>query len=251
MVPADVNTQQFLTMIEQAARDPNVDVTKMERLFAMMKDMEAIRAERAFNEALSECQKEMPRLVRDGTNPETHSKYAKLDSAIGKITPIYTRHGFNISFLTEESKLAEHVKMVAVVAGHGYTRRYPVELPYDYLGAKGNPNKTKVHGVGSTFSYARRYLLYMIFNIALDGEDKDGNQGQQQKPQGPGKATEGNRTWFIEELGKMSLTQQAIDYAISKGIIMPDKGLTDWPLEKLPVGKAGFEKLFAEIKAHK
>ena len=57
----------------------------------------------------------------------------------------------------------------------GHTKRYHVDLPIDSTGIKGSVNKTGVHANGSTYSYARRYLTMMIFNVVLTNEDNDGN----------------------------------------------------------------------------
>jgi hypothetical protein len=40
---------------------------------------------------------------------------------------------------------------------------------------KGRPNKTALHGLGSSVSYLRHYLTCMIFNVVMRGEDDDGN----------------------------------------------------------------------------
>jgi hypothetical protein len=40
---------------------------------------------------------------------------------------------------------------------------------------RGSPNKTAIHGFGSAMSYGRRYLLLLIFNLAMRHEDNDGN----------------------------------------------------------------------------
>ena len=51
--------------------------------------------------------------------------------------------------------------------------------------------------------------------------------------------------------GSKRLIRKAIQYAIDKAIIMPNQGLTDWPLERVPVTKGGFEKLRDAIGNHK
>jgi ERF superfamily len=48
-------------------------------------------------------------------------------------------------------------------------------MPADGKGAKGGDVMTKTHAAGSAFTYGQRYLLKMIFNIAI-GDDDDGNR---------------------------------------------------------------------------
>jgi hypothetical protein len=48
-------------------------------------------------------------------------------------------------------------------------------MPVDGKGAKGNDVMTKTHAFGSGASYGMRYLLKMIFNVAVGEDDDDGN----------------------------------------------------------------------------
>jgi hypothetical protein len=49
-------------------------------------------------------------------------------------------------------------------------------MPSDGKGAKGGDVMTKTHATGAAESYGMRYLLKMIFNIAIGEEDNDGNK---------------------------------------------------------------------------
>src|SRR6185312_14319458 len=57
----------------------------------------------------------------------------------------------------------------------GHSRTYHVDMPADGKGAKGGDVMTKTHAVGAGMSYGMRYLLKMIFNVAVGEEDVDGN----------------------------------------------------------------------------
>jgi len=48
-------------------------------------------------------------------------------------------------------------------------------MPADGKGAKGGDVMTKTHAAGSAMSYGMRYLLKMIFNVAIGENDDDGN----------------------------------------------------------------------------
>lgn len=61
-------------------------------------------------------------------------------------------------------------------------------------------------------------------------------------------ATETTRQWMLEQLKPLHIKMQ--QYAIDKGIIMPDEGLDAWPLSKVPTDKTGLNVLKAEIEAH-
>jgi len=55
---ADYNSS-LLEVIAKAARDPNVDIDKMERLLQMQERVQSRDAEVAFNQALNAAQSEM------------------------------------------------------------------------------------------------------------------------------------------------------------------------------------------------
>jgi hypothetical protein len=165
----------ILSVIQRAAADPQCDIEKMERLMAMHERMQARQAETEFNAALSRVQGEMRRIAADATNSQTRSQYAtygKLDSAL---RPKYTKEGFSLSFGTEPAPegMVGMVCFVSHVGGH--TREYRAHVPSDGKGAKGGDVMTKTHAFGSGTSYGMRYLLKMIFNVAIGEEDDDGN----------------------------------------------------------------------------
>lgn len=173
---APVEARQ-VSMFERLALDPSVDVGKLEKLIEMQERIARMNAEAAFNAAMSEAQSEMRPVSTDATNPQTRSRYAtyaKLDSAL---RPVYSKHGFALSFNTAESPYQDHVRVLCKVthrAGHAELRQ--VDMPADGKGAKGGDVMTKTHAAGSAFSYGMRYLLKMIFNVAVGEGDDDGNR---------------------------------------------------------------------------
>lgn len=172
----------LLAVISKAASDPSVDIEKLERLMAMKERMDAKEAETAFNGAMSRVQSRMGRIAADATNNQTRSMYAtygKLDSAL---RPIYTAEGLSLSFDTEPAGEGM-VGMVCYVSHReGHTRTYRAAVPSDGKGAKGNDVMTKTHAFGSGTAYGMRYLLKMIFNVAIGEEDDDGNRASQEIP---------------------------------------------------------------------
>jgi hypothetical protein len=146
----------------------------IEKLTAAQKEEDAQAASAAFAASMRSCQQEMPAVVKDADNRQTNSRYARLESINRVITPVYTKHGFSLSFGTGDSPLAEHMRITCdVMHSAGHTKSYHLDLPPDGSGIKGTANKTAVHAMGSTMSYGRRYLTMMIFNLALADEDND------------------------------------------------------------------------------
>jgi hypothetical protein len=165
----------LIHMIERAARDPAVDLDKLERLMSMHERVITRNASQAFDEAMSQCQGEMRPVAADANNPQTKSKYASYFALDRVLRPIYTKHGFGLSFNTGEGAPELHVRVLCRVSRGGYGRDYHLDMPADGKGAKGGDVMTKTHATGSALTYGQRYLLKMIFNIAVGGDD-DGNK---------------------------------------------------------------------------
>lgn len=172
----------ILDVISRAASDPAVDVDKLDRLLQMHERLAARDAEAAFNIALNACQTETGRVSADATNPQTRSRYATYARLDFILRPIYTAHGFSLSFDEGDSPQAEHVRVLCHVSHKGgHTRTYHKDMPADGKGAKGGDVMTKTHAVGAAQSYGMRYLLKGIFNIAIGEDDDDGNEGEAPK----------------------------------------------------------------------
>jgi hypothetical protein len=178
-LPATVTgSDPALTMIERFAADPNFDVAKLQALMDMReREMKRV-AEQEFNQAMSQAQAQMRTVAPDKHNSQTTSDFASYAALDRMARPIYTACGFGLSFDSQESKIAEHVVVVCYVSHvGGYSRTYRADMPADGKGAKGGDVMTKTHATGSAFSYAQRYLLRLIFNLAVggDAEEDDGN----------------------------------------------------------------------------
>jgi|HubBroStandDraft_1064217.scaffolds.fasta_scaffold52304_4 hypothetical protein len=161
----------------QLAIDKAGSIDVIERLAKLQYDMQDREARIGFDEALSRCQGQMKRISADMTNPQTHSKYASYATLDRAIRPIYIEEGFSISFGEDEGSTADYIVMLAYLSRGGYTRVYRKGMPIDAKGPKGNDVMTKTHAAGSADSYAKRYLLKDIFNLAIGEDDDDGNGG--------------------------------------------------------------------------
>lgn len=164
----------IMAVIARAASDPATDVDKLERLMQMYERLEAKKAETQFNDAMNAAQGEIGRIATDAENKQTKSRYATYAALDRILRPIYTSHGFSLSFDTGEAK--EDAVNVLCYVSHksGHTRQYHVDMPADGKGAKGGDVMTKTHAAGSAMQYGQRYLLKLIFNVAI-GTDDDGN----------------------------------------------------------------------------
>lgn len=166
----------LLAIIANAAQNPNVDVEKMAKLLAMKREIDAEKAKQAYNRSLKSAQEEMRVVGYNRTNSQTRSSYATLEKIDAAVRPIYTKHGFSLSYDTGDAPEG-FVRVLCTVAHEdGHERTYKIDVPSDGKGAKGNDVMTKTHATGSGLSYGRRYLLTAIFNIQTGENDDDGNQ---------------------------------------------------------------------------
>lgn len=175
-LPAVVSdSATILAVIQRAAADPGCDIEKMERLMQMHEKFVDRTASAAYNAAMVRAQQRIQPVARNALNTQTSSYYAKLEDIDRSISPVYTAEGFSLSFGTADSPMVGHVRVICdVMHADGHIKQFKVDLPLDATGIGGKTNKTGVHAHGSTYSYARRYLTMMIFNVVMGDEDDDG-----------------------------------------------------------------------------
>lgn len=174
-MPAPAEPVSFLSMIERAARDPQFDVVKLERLLAVREREQLKEAEKAFFAALVRCQAQMRPIAADLSNSQTRSRYASYMALDRAMRPIFTAEGFALTYDTDPSTMPDFLTVTCDVSHTaGHVKRYSVPMPCDGKGAKGNDVMTKTHAVGAAMTYGQRYLLKLIFNVTV-GDDNDGN----------------------------------------------------------------------------
>lgn len=165
------------SMIERLARDPAVDIDKLERIMALQRQMTLDRAEMEYAEAMSACQNEMEPIRKDAENKQTKSNYATYHALDRALRPIYTKHGFEVTFDTADASQPDHILILCMITHKGgHKRIHRAPMACDGKGAKGGDVMTKTHAMGSALMYGRRYTLGLGFNIVTaDMKDDDGN----------------------------------------------------------------------------
>ena len=176
------------------------------------------QAKQDFANAMADCQAEMPDILKTKDNNQTHSKYESLDALNKAISPVYTKHGFSISFGTDTAHEIDNpmIRVTAEVSHRGgWSKDYHYDLPYDSAGIAGTINKTKIHASGSTLTYGRRYLLKLIFNLTtVDELDDDGNASGVGEVEFMGKEIERLKAigkTIIEHVGLISTIKYGIE----------------------------------------
>jgi len=161
----------IISMIERAARDPAVDIDKMERLMRMHTDMLARQAKTAYAAALAAMAQDLPVIqergeIRIGSGkPQRYALWEDINEAI---KPVLTRHGFALSFRTGRD--ADKIVVTGILSHReGHCEETTMHLPIDSSGSK-----NAVQAVGSSTSYGKRYTASALLNLTSRGEDDDG-----------------------------------------------------------------------------
>ena len=183
----------LMAAIVAMAKDPDVNVDKLQAILTMQEHMEERAEQRerlaAFNRDFHAMSKRLPVIKRDGTIEYAEDKkkpdgakikiasYAKWETIMAAIKPILEEFGFNLSWDTAQ-RAGDGGGLICIgtlrhQAGHQITASIP--LPLDSSGGKNN-----LQGYGSTTSYGQRYTSKMLLNIVYEGEDDDGKRGGMQ-----------------------------------------------------------------------
>lgn len=166
----------FVSMIERAARDPNVDVDKMERLLAMQERIIARNAKAAYNAALVAVKPLLPVITEHGkiiVGGEVRSTYAKWEDIDEAITPILAAQNMALTFrcgVANDGKIT-----VTAVLSHGDGHSEETTCPP--LAHDSSGSKNAVQAVKSSTSYGKRIAAALLLGLRTRGEDDDGVRG--------------------------------------------------------------------------
>ena len=153
----------------------NAAIDVIERLATLQREEREYNARVAFDEALNRCQEKIQRISADASNPQTNSRYASYAKLDKVVRPIYTAEGFALSFGEQDCPTPGKTRFVAYLSRSGVTLERFKDLSPSTKGPKGGDVMTPIHADASADSYAKRYLLKNIFNIAIGEDDNDGN----------------------------------------------------------------------------
>lgn len=175
VVPVDFSAS-LLDVISKAARDPSVDIDKMERLLAMQERVQERAAKQAFTEAKIAMRPHLPEITMKGMivikkdgKVQQETPFARFEDLHELVMPILSDHGFDLKFkngLSPDGKVRV-TTILCHIDGHEDETHF--DLPHDSSGSK-NP----VQAVGSSTKYGMRYGTISILNLRVVGDDDDG-----------------------------------------------------------------------------
>lgn len=183
---------QVALMFERLARDPAVDVEKLEKLIGMQERILAHSARAAFESAFAEMQGELPAIDERGrilVGETVRSRYARYEDIQQAIRPVLKKFGFALRH-REEDLPDGKLRIVGVLSHRdGHREEDKFDCPPDASGGKSN-----IQAIGSTRSYGMRYTTISLLNIETRGMDTDGAPPQAAKE--PAAAPAGFDDWL-------------------------------------------------------
>jgi hypothetical protein len=163
----------FLAMIAAAARDPQVDIAKMQQLLEMRERLMAQQAEMAYTEAMNRVQNAVPPIYKTRkiiVKGQLRSKYAALEDIDKLLRPLIIQEGFSLSSSTEDVPPKSTKLILTVKHRMGHKESFSLVLPIDK-----SEYRSESQNVASTVSFGRRTLLCLAFNVITLDIDTDGN----------------------------------------------------------------------------
>jgi hypothetical protein len=161
----------MLSMIERAARDPNVDVDKFERLMLMKERVEKEAARKAFNAAASAAKNDIPPVFKnrvvDFTTQKgrTNYRYEDFAAVANAVDPVLKKNGLHYRFRSSQNGQRLAVTCILSHDG-GYFEETTLEAPEDHSG-----NKNAIQAIGSAATYLQRMTLKLALGIATSNDD--------------------------------------------------------------------------------
>lgn len=156
-------------LIDRMMSMPELDLDRVDRLISMHERMQSQQAVTAFNQSFAKMQKDLKPVEKRGK--AHNSRYALWEDINESIRSVIGKHGFSLTFKTEQSD--DLITVTAILLHEqGHSMQTSKELPYDTSGSK-----NAVQAIGSSTSYGKRYAACDLLNITTKDEDDDGQAG--------------------------------------------------------------------------
>jgi len=173
------SSDNMASMFMNMAMNPDCDVDKLEKLMALYERDEARKSQVAFNRDFAAMQSDITTVSKGSKVSYPNSKggrteysFATLEDIVDMVRPVLQQHGFAVSFKVNTSSGVN--VQCSLMHEEGHSIETAMQVPADSSGGKNN-----VQALGSSISYAKRYTLSSLLNIAT--RDDDDAQAAMQK----------------------------------------------------------------------
>lgn len=165
--------QQDISGLMALAVQGGMDPAGLEKLFALYERDQAIKAQRAFAEAMANLQAEAPVVSKNRTvqTGKYSYNYAEFDHIATVMRPLLHKHGLSYRF---DSQIGDGMMAVKCIVTHsgGHSESTKFACPIGGLAGGNDAQQT-----ASALSYARRYALLLAFGLSTGDVDDDGQGG--------------------------------------------------------------------------
>lgn len=152
------------------AVDKDLDIEKLSRLMQMKKEWDADQARRAFFEAMTSFQSEVPEIRKSKkvSFGETKYDYAPLADITRQIKDKCKEHGLSYRWEIKDTK--EEISVTCLITHlDGHTEQTTMTASPDDSG-----KKNKIQSRGSAIEYLKRYTLIGALGLSTTDSDVDG-----------------------------------------------------------------------------
>lgn len=170
-------TTSLLNFVALAVKDKDIDVSKLDALLRMQREIVADEAKLKFNHAMARMTTGKLRVKKNGRVDLGTGKggydFATWPDMDDVLRPLMEREGFTLSFNMETKEGGGAIVSGTLLHIDGHSRTASVPLALDAGAGRNN-----LQAMGSTLSYGKRYVAEMLFNIVReDNSDDDGKLG--------------------------------------------------------------------------
>jgi hypothetical protein len=173
-------TTAMIAMIKELALTPGANIDAIKAILDMQRQLMKDQAERAMNEALARLA--IPHVKKNGKIPlgKGESKadvpFARWEDIDSVIRPLLMAEGLSLSFTAppRQSDGGGSTMIGRLSHVQGAFREAEISLPLDT-----GPGRNNLQAMGSTISYGKKYLAFMLLNIVTEGQDDDGLKSSQ------------------------------------------------------------------------
>ena len=160
--------QNALSVIQNMVTSGNFDVSVARELLEMQKDFMKQQAIINFNNDFSLMSKEIPVIAK--TKKAHNTWYAPLEDIVKITQPVLSKYGFSISFSTSQNGLDSVTVQCTLMHRDGHSTSTELMLPTKSVSNSMNA----MQAIGAAITYAKRYTLSGILNIATGDDDNNG-----------------------------------------------------------------------------
>ena len=170
--PTDVAQTSVLSIIEKVASQ-DIPIENLERLLEMQTRWEEREAKKAFVQAMTALQSEIPVIVKSSKvndrNGRLLYKFAPLDQIVRTVQPLAQKHGFSHKF---DFKPDENgITTICIVTHlHGHSEPTTVHIP-----STTGMNTNSAQDAGIMQQYGMRYAYCGAYGITTANNDTDGH----------------------------------------------------------------------------